>query len=104
MQGAIRVPTEKAGTGSPGENLKLVPSEKHEGEPLWLPFLVAAERDRSGTGTTCWRLVVHPDFPSRQRHGAEFQGSRPQSEPQSRRSPVRIIHETEKGFLTVRSF
>ena len=104
MKGAIPVPAEKAGTGSRGENPKLVPSEKHEGEPKRLPFLVAVEHDRSVTGTTCWRLVVRPDFPIRQRHGAEFQGSRPQSEPQSRRSPVRIIHETEKGFLTVRSF
>ena len=52
MQGAIRVPTEKAGTGSPGENLKLVPSEKHEGEPKRLPFLVAVEHYRSvGSGS-----------------------------------------------------
>jgi len=53
MQGAIALPTFSAGTGSPEENLKLVPSEKHEGEPKRLPFLVAAEHDRSGTGTTC---------------------------------------------------
>ena len=74
-----------------------------KGSQKWLSFLVAVERDRTIRGTVGWRLAVRPGWPSWQRRGAKLQRGRPQSEPQSRRSPVGIIHEMEKGFSKSRS-
>jgi hypothetical protein len=73
VQGSIPVPAGTAGTGIPGHDPKIVPSDKHEGEPLWLPFLISAERVRTITGTFGWRLALRPDFPNPRRRDAKLQ-------------------------------